>query len=289
MSDDPVADLITKCAGGDRAAFRLLYRATAAKLMGVPAYPRGTGRGGGCLAGGLYPGLAARRALRPDPGARDDWLVAVSRNLAIDRLRARPSEMADEAMETVPDGAPRAETRLVAAGEARRIADCFSRWSPTGQRRCAAPIWTGCLCRPRRAPRGAAEHHALAAAQPAEAEGVSGPMTDASLTPRKTDEVLAAEYVLGVLDRDERTAVTARLRQDQGCRHGRRTGGAALRAERRICRSPRSRPPARIEARLFPVAVPPRRCPRCAGLLARGWPRRWCWPGWPRCRPGPTW
>ena len=35
MSADPIAVLITKCAVGDRAAFRTLYRDSSAKLMGV--------------------------------------------------------------------------------------------------------------------------------------------------------------------------------------------------------------------------------------------------------------
>lgn len=85
-------------------------------------------------------------------------------------------------------------------------------------------------------------------------------MTDASLTPRETDEVLAAEYVLGVLDRDERTAVTARLRQDQ------EFAGLVAAWEERLsglnggfAEAPAPDLLPRIEARLFPVAVPPRR------------------------------
>lgn len=39
-------------------------------------------------------------------------------------------------------------------------------------------------------------------------------MTDAPLTPMEEDEALAAEYVLGVLDLSERTAVDDRLRRD---------------------------------------------------------------------------
>ena len=35
MTADPIADLIAKCAAQDRAAFRVLYRDSSAKLMGV--------------------------------------------------------------------------------------------------------------------------------------------------------------------------------------------------------------------------------------------------------------
>lgn len=68
------------------------------------------------------------RAGRYDPakGRGMTWLIAVTRNLAIDRLRTRPLMASDAAPETVVDSTPRPETRLVAMGEARRMADCFS-------------------------------------------------------------------------------------------------------------------------------------------------------------------
>ena len=47
--DDPVADLIAKCAAADRAAFRALYRASSAKLMGVLLRILGDARAGGKL------------------------------------------------------------------------------------------------------------------------------------------------------------------------------------------------------------------------------------------------
>ena len=59
------------------------------------------------------------------------WLIALSRNHAIDRLRARPDHVSDDvAMEAAADTAPRAEMRLVAMGEARRIGECFATLEP---------------------------------------------------------------------------------------------------------------------------------------------------------------
>ena len=58
------------------------------------------------------------------------WLIALARNLAIDRLRARPNDHGDDGLDLVQDTAPRAETRLVAKGEARRLADCFETLDP---------------------------------------------------------------------------------------------------------------------------------------------------------------
>ena len=57
------------------------------------------------------------------------------RNLCIDRLRAQgPATETGAALEAVGDGRPgprvRAEGALVAAGEAKRIADCFGTLEP---------------------------------------------------------------------------------------------------------------------------------------------------------------
>lgn len=131
MSDDPVADLITRCAAKDRVAFRALYRDTSAKLMGV-------------LLRILKERAAAEDALQevytrvwlragrydPAKGRGMTWLIAIARNLAIDRLRTRVETLDDDGLDQIADTTPRAETRLVAAGEARRIADCFAALEP---------------------------------------------------------------------------------------------------------------------------------------------------------------
>jgi RNA polymerase sigma-70 factor (ECF subfamily) len=83
------------------------------------------------------------RAGRYDPakGRGMTWLIAIARNLAIDRLRARPAASSDDGLDLVQDSTPRAETRLIAQGEARRVADCFAtRWNPTAPTRCAGRI-----------------------------------------------------------------------------------------------------------------------------------------------------
>ena len=131
MSADPIAVLITKCAVGDRAAFRMLYRDSSAKLMGV-------------LLRMLQERAEAEDALQevytrvwlragkfdPAKGRGMTWLIAVARNLAIDRLRARPENHSDDGLDLVQDTTPRAETRLIAKGEAKRMADCFETLDP---------------------------------------------------------------------------------------------------------------------------------------------------------------
>ncbi|WP_374372117.1 sigma-70 family RNA polymerase sigma factor [Tabrizicola sp.] len=129
--DDPVAALIAKCASSDRAAFRALYRDTSAKLMGVLLRMLKERAEAEDALQEVYTRVWLR-AGRYDPakGRGMTWLIAVARNLAIDRLRARPDRPSDDGLDSVPDTAPRAETRLVAQGEARRMADCFATLDP---------------------------------------------------------------------------------------------------------------------------------------------------------------
>ena len=85
-------------------------------------------------------------------------------------------------------------------------------------------------------------------------------MTDAPLTPMQEDDALAAEYVLGVLDLAERTAVDARVKQDSvfaasvAAWESRLAGLNDAYAE---VPAPNLLP--QIEARLFPQAAKPAR------------------------------
>ncbi|MFZ1662396.1 MAG: sigma-70 family RNA polymerase sigma factor, partial [Paracoccaceae bacterium] len=92
MSADPVADLIVQVAGADRAAFRSLYSAASGKLFAV-AYRILQDRS---EAEDAVQEVFTRiwlNARRFDAGrARGmTWLIAIARNHAIDRLRARPA------------------------------------------------------------------------------------------------------------------------------------------------------------------------------------------------------
>jgi RNA polymerase sigma-70 factor (ECF subfamily) len=129
--DDPVANLIIQCAAADRAAFRTLYRDTSAKLMGVLLRMLKERAEAEDALQEVYTRVWVR-AGRYDPakGRGMTWLIAIARNLAIDRLRARTETESDDALEMVQDSAPRAETRLIAQGEARRMADCFATLEP---------------------------------------------------------------------------------------------------------------------------------------------------------------
>lgn len=130
--DDPIAELLLQVAAQDRAAFRKLYSVSSSKLMGV-------------LLRILMNRAESEDALQEvftrvwlkasrfdaTKGRGMTWLIALTRNLAIDHLRQRSAHIHDDdAMAEVADTTPRAETRMIASGEARRIADCFETLEP---------------------------------------------------------------------------------------------------------------------------------------------------------------
>jgi RNA polymerase sigma-70 factor (ECF subfamily) len=132
--DDPIAPLLARVAAGDRAAFRDLYAATAPKLMGVMLRMLGTRAEAEDALQEVFTRVWSK-AGRYDPalGSGLGWMIALARNLAIDRLRARPADIAsaeDGAADAVADGRPGAEARLVAQGEARRVVDCMGQLEP---------------------------------------------------------------------------------------------------------------------------------------------------------------
>ncbi|MEH7826900.1 sigma-70 family RNA polymerase sigma factor [Gemmobacter denitrificans] len=129
--DDPIAALLQRCAVQDRAAFRELYAATSAKLMGVLLRMLRERHEAEEALQEVYTRIWLR-ADRFDPGKGRGmtWVIAVARNLAIDRLRMRPMETDTDVVEMVADTTPRAENRLIALGEARAIAECFGLLEP---------------------------------------------------------------------------------------------------------------------------------------------------------------
>lgn len=139
MIEDPVAELISRVAAQDRAAFRALYSQTSSKLMGVLLRILATRAEAEDALQEVFTRVWLRAGrFDATKGRGMTWLIAIARNHAIDRLRARPAEVQAVArdeddtdpMERVADSAPTAENRMIAQGEARRIADCFDTLEP---------------------------------------------------------------------------------------------------------------------------------------------------------------
>jgi RNA polymerase sigma-70 factor, ECF subfamily len=128
-----LSDALVRTGQGDRSAFEQLYKATSAKLFGI------------CLR--IFPERSeAEEALQDayltiwnkaasfEPGRASpiSWLATLTRNRAIDRLRASgkakyaPIEDAAE----IADPAPRADAQLFAASEGAALQGCISGLEP---------------------------------------------------------------------------------------------------------------------------------------------------------------
>ncbi len=129
---DPIADLIAATGRADRAAFRALYSAASAKLFGVALRILKDRSEAEDAVQEVFTRVWLNARRYDANRARGmTWLIAIARNHAIDRLRARPAPAADDsAIANVADGNPGPEARTVARGEAKRIAECFDLLEP---------------------------------------------------------------------------------------------------------------------------------------------------------------
>ncbi len=127
-----VCILLERVAVQDRAAFGDLYRTAGPKLMGVLLRILGTKAEAEDALQEVFTRVWLRAGrFDPSRGSGMTWLVALSRNHAIDRLRSRkPEQSEDGEADLIPDTSPRAETRLIAQSEARRVSDCFDTLEP---------------------------------------------------------------------------------------------------------------------------------------------------------------
>ncbi len=130
---DLLSDALVKTGGGDKAAFEFVYRKTSAKLFGV------------CLR--IFPERAEaeealqdayiniwNRAGRYEPGRFSpiSWLVAVTRNRAIDRLRSggkmRSAPIEDASL--IADNAPLADAMLQSKDDDNALQACIETLDP---------------------------------------------------------------------------------------------------------------------------------------------------------------
>ncbi len=132
LTRDELAQALGRAGEGDRAAFRRVYEATSAKLLGVTLRILADRQLAEDVLQDTY--LTVWRKAGSFDASRASpitWLVTIARNRAIDRLRSgaamRNSTPIDEAVTVIADDAPSPAQALEAGDDARRLNDCLGR------------------------------------------------------------------------------------------------------------------------------------------------------------------
>lgn len=141
-----LSDALARVGIGDRKAFEFLYRRTSAKLFGVCLRIFGNRIEAEEALQDAYLTIWNRAAaFDRDKASPISWLVAVTRNRAIDRLRVRdkgkPVDL-EEAL-AIPDPAPDAEKQLAEKDYARIVDSCIDRLDGRDANFIRAAFWNG--------------------------------------------------------------------------------------------------------------------------------------------------
>lgn len=141
-----LSDALARVGIGDRKAFEFLYRRTSAKLFGVCLRIFGNRNEAEEALQDAYLTIWNRAAaFDRDKASPISWLVAVTRNRAIDRLRVRdkgkPVDL-EEAL-AIPDPAPDAEKQLAEKDDARIVDSCIDRLDGRDANFIRAAFWNG--------------------------------------------------------------------------------------------------------------------------------------------------
>ncbi|WP_420393419.1 sigma-70 family RNA polymerase sigma factor [Acuticoccus sp.] len=129
MDEASLEELLSKTALGDRRAFHDLYQRTSPALYAVCLRILQDGAEAEDATQDAYVKVW-RYAERYNAGrARPmTWMLAITRNICIDRLRVRRTPTATlEAAEAVADATMRPDQKALASGEAKRLLDCIDK------------------------------------------------------------------------------------------------------------------------------------------------------------------
>lgn len=124
-----IENYISRMALGDQEAFSSLYRATSAKLFGVCLRVLGTQAEAEDALQEVFVKIWHNADRYQVNGLSPmTWLITITRNLAIDRLRARKVKEGAgmEEAEMVADSNPGPEALAIASSDRGRIVDCMN-------------------------------------------------------------------------------------------------------------------------------------------------------------------
>jgi RNA polymerase sigma factor (sigma-70 family) len=125
-----LAAALVRVGTGDRAALRMVYQDSSAKLFGVLVRILNDRSEAEDVLQDVYVTVWRKAALfNPEKASPITWLVAIARNRAIDRLRSgafsRRTAPIDEAAMAVKDNAPGALDMVVKAEQQARLGTCL--------------------------------------------------------------------------------------------------------------------------------------------------------------------
>jgi RNA polymerase sigma-70 factor, ECF subfamily len=132
MSPSEIENLISRCGLGDRAAFRLLYGATSAKLFGVCLRVLKNRTDAEDVLQETYVKIWHNAAKYQVSGYSPiTWLVTIARNQSIDRLRSRKPDTAElTEAEDIADTTATPEQNVALSGDVERLRMCLEALSP---------------------------------------------------------------------------------------------------------------------------------------------------------------
>jgi RNA polymerase sigma-70 factor (ECF subfamily) len=128
LTPDDISKLLARVALHDRAAFDLVYEHTSAKLFGVALRLLKDRAEAEDALQEIYLKVWQRADhYAVSRASAISWLVAIARNHAIDRLRARnETEEIDDDVLSVPEQGPTPEASAIAGSERARVEDCLA-------------------------------------------------------------------------------------------------------------------------------------------------------------------
>ena len=136
--------LLTRCAGGDRAAFEQVYKLQSARLFGLAL--RIT-RQSSLAADAVQEALLQvwQNAARFDPtrGSAEAWLIGLVRYRALDIARRQSRETTRDTIPDAPDDSPDALSQLMTVSDGAALARCLRELAPDRQRLIRAAFTDG--------------------------------------------------------------------------------------------------------------------------------------------------
>jgi RNA polymerase sigma-70 factor (ECF subfamily) len=130
---DGAGQLLRRVSHGDRAALKMLYDDVAPKLLGVATRIVGDRADAEDIVQDVFV-TVWRKAAEYDPARAGGlaWLVAITRNRAIDRVRARGRQptVSEDAAAHVPDPQARADAGADASDAARAVGRALAALDP---------------------------------------------------------------------------------------------------------------------------------------------------------------